>query len=86
MVFAMSVACLLQYFLTIKMTTLHLAAESGHIKMVDCLLDQGVDINIQDDNSVSLLADYFELDGRCCIHCSFSLLFEIRVSTFKLES
>ena len=68
------------------MSTLHLAAESGRIEMVNCLLDQGADINIQDDNSVSLLADHFELDGRCCIHCSFSKLFEIRVSTFKLES
>ena len=43
------------------MTTLHLAAENGRIEMVNCLLDQGADINIQDDNSVSLLADYFEL-------------------------
>ena len=58
------------------MTALHLAAESGRIEMVNCLFDRGADINIQDDKGVSLLADYFELDGRCCIHCSFSLLFE----------
>ena len=55
------------------MTPLHLAAESGRIKMVNCLFDQGAEVNIQDDNSVSLLADYFELDGKCCIHCSFAL-------------
>ena len=37
-----------------QMTPLHLAAESNRIKMVECLLDQGVDINIQDDNQVNL--------------------------------
>ena len=35
-----------------QMTPLHLAAESNRIKMVECLLEQGVDINIQDDNEV----------------------------------
>ena len=61
------------------MTPLHLAAESNRIKMLECLLDQGADINIQDDNEVTLrtnAVDYSELTGRCCTHCSFSLLFE----------
>ena len=35
-----------------QMTALHFAAESNHIKMVECLLDQGADINLQDDNEV----------------------------------
>ena len=59
-----------------QMTALHFAAESNHIKMVECLLDQGAEIDIQDDNEVILhinAVDYFELAGRCCIHCSFSL-------------
>ena len=34
------------------MTPLHLAAESGHVKIVEYLYDQGADINIQDDNGV----------------------------------
>ena len=61
------------------MTPLHLAVESNHIKMVECLLDQGADINIQDDNQVILhtnAVEYFELDVRCSTYCSFSLLFE----------
>ena len=60
------------------MTPLHLAAESNHIKMVECLLEQQADINLQDDNEVILHTygvDYFELAGRCSIHCSFTLLF-----------
>ena len=36
------------------MTPLHLAAESNHIKILECLLDQGADINLQDDNEVIL--------------------------------
>ena len=66
------------------MTPLHLAAESNHIKMVECLLDQGADINFQDDNEVILhinAVDYFELTGRCCI---ISLLFENK--TLGLQS
>ena len=39
------------------MTPLHLAAESGHIKIVDYLYDQGADINIQADNGV-IICDY----------------------------
>ena len=34
------------------MTPLHLAAESGHIKIVKYLVDKGADINHQDDNEV----------------------------------
>ena len=37
-----------------QMTPLHLAAESNRIKMVECLLGQGADINLQDDNEVIL--------------------------------
>ena len=61
------------------MTPLHLVVESNHIKMVECLLGQGTDINVQDDNEVILhtnAVEYFELAGRCSTHSSFSLLFE----------
>ena len=37
-----------------QMTPLHLAVESNHVKMVKCLLDQGADINIQDDKEVRM--------------------------------
>ena len=50
-----------------QMTALHFAAESNHIKMVECLLNQGADIDIQDDNEVILhtnVANDFELAGR----------------------
>ena len=70
------------------MTPLHLVAESNHIKMVECLLDQGAaDINIQNDNQVILhtnAVDYFELAGRCCPLCLFSLQFENKI--FSLQS
>ena len=36
------------------MTPLHLAAESSRIKIVDYLVDQGADVNIQDDNGVTI--------------------------------
>ena len=39
------------------MTPLHLAAESGHIKIVNYLCDEGADINIQDSDGVILNAD-----------------------------
>ena len=64
------------------MTPLHLAAESNLVKMVECLLDQGADINLQDDNKVILhtnAVDYSHLAGRCCTHCLFSLLFENKI-------
>jgi len=51
------------------MTPLHLAVESNRIEMVECLLGQGADINLQDDNEVILhtnAADYSELAGRSC--------------------
>ena len=63
------------------MTPLHLAAETGRIKIIKYLVEQGADINIQDDNGVSILWLYipvlleylieFELasfPGRYCIH------------------
>ena len=74
-----------------QMTPLHLAVESNHIKMVKCLLDQeAADLDPQDDNEVILYTDaidYFELAGRCCIHCPFSFCFlNIKFSVFKLQS
>ena len=36
------------------MTPLHLAVERGRIKIVECLLDQGADIDIQDSSEVIL--------------------------------
>ena len=42
------------------MTPLHLAAESGHIKIVvNYLCDKGSDINIQDNDGVILNVDRF---------------------------
>ena len=38
------------------MTPFHLAAESGRIKVVDYLFDQGADINTQDNDGVILNA------------------------------
>ena len=53
------------------MTPLHLAVESGNIKKVDYLFDQGADIDIQDDNGVILnsfrLADLASFSGKCTI-------------------
>ena len=37
-----------------QMTPLHLAVESNRIETVECLVDQGADINFQDDNEVIL--------------------------------
>ena len=36
------------------MTPLHLAAESGNAKVVNYLCDEGVGINIQDNDGVNL--------------------------------
>ena len=50
------------------MTPLHLAVESNRFKMVECLLDQGADIDLQDDKEVILhtnAVDYLQLAGRC---------------------
>ena len=69
-----------------QMTPLHLAVESNHIKMVECLLDQGADINVQDDNQVILHTngvEYFELVGSCSTHCSFSLLFKHKILSLQ---
>ena len=41
------------------MTPLHLAAESGHIKIVNYLCDKAADINVQDNDGVILNADRF---------------------------
>ena len=39
------------------MTPLHLAAESGHVKVVNYFCDEGADINSQDNDGVILNAD-----------------------------
>ena len=44
------------------MTPLHVAAESGWIKIVDCFVNQRADVNIQDHDGVN----------KCCICCSCS--------------
>ena len=80
---------MLAYFCTFSLhqvTPLHLAVQSNSTKMVECLFDQGADINIQDDNEVILhtnAVDYFELAGRCYTNSSFSLLFENMVLSFQ---
>ena len=65
------------------MTPFHLSAESGHIKIVNCLYDQRADINIQDDNGV-ITVDYSgriklmmmfglaSLPDKCCTCITFS--------------
>ena len=42
------------YFSFYQMTPLHLAVERSRIKIVECLLDQGADINLQDNSKVIL--------------------------------
>ena len=72
------------------MTSLHLAVQSNCTKMVECLLDQGADFNLQDENEVILHTyevEYFQLAGRCCIYCLvfiFLCCLEIRFSVIKL--
>ena len=69
------------------MAPLHLAVESNHIKMVKCLIDQGADINIQDDNEVILhikAVDYFELASGYCTHYSFPLLFGKKILSLQV--
>ena len=76
------------FFSLHQMTPMHLAVESNRIKMVECLLDQGAYVNLQDDNKVILhtnAIDYFQLAGRCCIHCSFSLLFEYKILSLQVS-
>ena len=56
-----------------QVAPLHLAVESNRIKMVQCLLDQGADFDLLDDNEVILhtnAVDYFEIAGRYYIHPS----------------
>ena len=54
---------IISYFLSFhQMTPLHLAAESDHIKVVKYLFEQGADINIQDDNGVSIC----DCTYQCC--------------------
>ena len=69
------------------MTPLHLAVENNRTKMVECLLDQGADFNLQDENEVILhtnAVQYFELAGRCCTHWLFSLLFENKIFSLQV--
>ena len=61
------------------MTPLHLAVQSNRTKMVECLLDQGADINFQDDNEVILhtyAIDYFQSAGTFVY---FFLLFKNKI-------
>ena len=37
-----------------QITPLHLAAESGNIKILNHLVDKGADVNIQEDNGVGI--------------------------------
>ena len=80
---------MLAYFCTFslhKVTPLHLAVQSNRIIIVECLLEKGADINLQDENEVILrtnAVDYFELAGRCCTNGSFSLLFENKVLSLQ---
>ena len=46
------------------MTPLHLAAESGRVKILGYLVDQGADINIQDDNGV-IICDHTYQHMQC---------------------
>ena len=48
----MSLDCFSIFLFLHQMTPLHLAAESGRIKMVNYLVEQGADVNIQDNNGV----------------------------------
>ena len=60
-----------------QMTPLHLVVESNRIKITEWFLDQEADINLQDETEVILqtnAVDYFQLGGRYCRHCSFTLL------------
>ena len=52
------------------MTPLHLAAESGRIKILNYLVDKGADINIQDDNGVIIGVSLRELhtSGTVCVY------------------
>ena len=50
------------------MTPLHLAAESGHDNIVNYLCDEGADINIQDNDGVSINA------GRLADRLSITLI------------
>ena len=45
-----------------QMTPLHLAAESGRIKILKHFVEQGADINIQDDNGVIICDHTYQ----CC--------------------
>ena len=38
-------------------TPLYMAAEGGHEEMVRCLVDEGADINIKDENGVSICTE-----------------------------
>ena len=45
------------------MTPLHLAAESACIKVLNYLVDQGADINIQDENGVIICDHIYNAGG-----------------------
>ena len=54
--------------------------------MVESLLDEGADINIQDEIDVILhtdAVDYFQSSGRCCTYWLLSLLFQNKILSFQ---
>ena len=81
------------------MSPLHLAAEIGHIGILDYLVKQGADINTQDDEGVKILCHHtytlvllvylieFELassPGKYCIH--FSVFLRINPFSQSVDS
>ena len=82
----LEISWILTYFGTFflhQMTPLHLAVESNRIKMVESLLDQGADIDLQDDKEVILptnAVDYLQLAGRCW---TYSLLFGLKIQSLQ---
>jgi len=70
------------------MTPLHLAAESGHIKIVNYLCDEGAATKLQDNDGVNLnacrLADLVSISliFRKVLNCCL----KISLSAFKLQS
>ena len=53
-----------------QQTPLHLAAREGHMDTVEFLINNGADINIQDNNGVSRVNDLYA--------CTSTLVFSIR--------
>ena len=65
------------------MTPLHLAAESGRIKILNYLVDKGADINIQDDHGVIIGASLRELHTSGTVCVCVSMLSCMLVSIYR---